>query len=748
MKTSNPRWLACAFALVALLFATSSLAQNADQDADEETAPATLAAAIPEIPLAPSPSGPVAVPSAPDAFGGPRPDDAATLSDRVVSYRIEARLDPEKHTIEGKQVLRWRNRSNQPVGSVYLHLYLNAFSGTDSTFFSESERNSFSFRSDVPTKEGEWGYIRLDRVQQNGKDVAQTFVQPDGGPETDRTVVRFDLPEAVPAGGELELEIDFFDQLPRVVARTGWFGSFHLVAQWFPKIGVLELPGERGATQPRWNVHQFHLHSEFYADFGSFDVTIDVPSKVRVGSTGVLTGEPVVADGRTRYRYVQDDVHDFAWMADENFAEPLKGTWTFPGSPEVSVQVLFPPEYEKSAAPALQATLDSLTWFSETLGPYPYRSVTVVIPPYNASEAGGMEYPTFFTASGFHDPKEGTVERVALDFVTVHEFGHGYFYGIVASNEFEEPWLDEGLNEFWDQRMLVKRHPGGVRVTPVWMKRLFGIDPAVNVFDAERLGAGLADPVDPLGNSSWLRFSSSSYNTVYSRTATMLHELERRIGSQALEKAFKHYYAQWKFRHPSSADLREALAEGSGQREIVEDLFARHVYASGKSGAKIERFASREMKPALGYEWQDGVATEVTEDIRDERIEAARKAWKEANPSEDGEEADKDKGGPYPYLTTLLLRREDTTPETIRIDFADGSQETLTWNDDRLWYRAALERPSKATQVTLDPEGLRRMDVNLLDNARSIEPDESASRRFSADAAALLQSFLALLVSL
>jgi len=704
--------------------------------------------APPEIPLVPSPSGPVAVPSSPDAWGGPRSDDAPTLSDRVVHYTIEAKLDPDKHTIEGKQTLRWKNRSDQPVSSVYLHLYLNAFSGTDSTFFSEARRNGYSFRSDVPVHDGEWGYIRLDKVQQNGQDVAQTFVQPDGGPATDRTVVRFDLPEAVPAGGELTLDIDFFDQLPRVVARTGWWGSFHLVAQWFPKIGVLELPGERGATEPRWNVHEFHTHSEFYADWGSYDVTIDVPSDVKVGSAGELAGEPQTADGRTRYRYVQDDIHDFAWMADRNFAEPLKATWSHPGGEDVAVQVMYPPEYEKCAATVLKATMDSLTWFSDTLGRYPYRTSTAVIPPFNAGEAGGMEYQTFFTASGCSDPAEGTIDRFALEFVTIHEFGHGYFYGILANNEFEEPWMDEGLNEFWDQRLMARLYPDGVGMTPTWMKTWLGLDPKIDVFDIERLMAQLKDPVDRLGNSSWNRYSSGSYNTVYSRTATMLHELERRIGTEALEKAFKHYYAQWKFRHPSSADLREALAEGSGQRAIVEDLFARHVYASGKTGARIEHFESSEVKPALGFEWKDGVATEVTKEMRDERIKEARKAWKDTHKEVAEDEKAQEKAGPFPYLTTLLLRREDDTPATIRIDFADGTQETLTWDDDRLWYRAVLERPAKATKAVIDPDGLHRMDVNLLDNARSIEADKSASRRLGGDASALLQTLLAFLVSL
>jgi hypothetical protein len=109
------------------------------------------------------------------------------------------------------------------------------------------------------------------------------FVQPDGGPATDHTVVRLDLPQAVGPGASTTLDIDFFDQLPRVLARTGYFGSFHLVGQWFPKIAVLELPGERGAKEVRWNAHEFHLHSEFYADYGLFDVKIDVPQDVTVG---------------------------------------------------------------------------------------------------------------------------------------------------------------------------------------------------------------------------------------------------------------------------------------------------------------------------------------------------------------------------------------------------------------------------------------------------------------------------------
>ncbi len=696
-----------------------------------------------DIPFAAAAAGAVRTPSAPEAWGGPRTGTEATLSDQVVGYTIEARLDPETHTIEGRQRMTWRNRSDRSVASVYLHLYLNAFSGEGSTFFTEAREHGFSFRSEVPISDGEWGYIRLDRVRQGEADVPWRFVQPDGGPETDRTVVRLDLPEPVPAGGELALDIDFFDQLPRVVARTGWFGSFHLVAQWYPKIAVLELPGERGAEALRWNAHEFHLHSEFYADFGRFDVTLDVPEGVRVGATGVVDGAPVTAGGRTRHRYVQEDVHDFAWMADASFAEPLSATWRSPAGHDVAVQVLYPPEYEKSAAPALQATLDSLDYFSRTLGPYPYRSVTAVIPPFNAEEAGGMEYPTFFTASGYLDPAPDTIARLALDFVTVHEFGHGYFYGILASNEFEEPWLDEGLNEFWDQRMLTGRHPQGVRIAPPWLKKL-GIDPALDLFEMERLAAGLDDPADALGNSAWDRLSSGSYGTVYSRSATMLHELEARVGSAALERAFRLYYERWKFRHPSSADLREALAEGTGQRALVEDLFERHVYDARKTGARIVRFESTPRLPPLGYAPDaEGALVETSEDARDDLVEQAHAAWEEQHPDAADESA-----GPYPYVTTIVLRREDTTPEHFRVDFADGSHRTWEWNDARLWRREVLLAPARATRLTLDPDGVRHLDVNRLDNVRTLEPDRRAAARWSADAMALWKTVLTLLTSL
>ncbi len=738
-------WLLALFFLI-LAAGAWKRSQQGDDPLDVEAAPlsssADTAVVVPPsldgIPLASGMAAAVRTSSAARAWGGARSGQEATLSDRVVDYRIEARLDPQRHTLDGKQQLRWRNRSDREVRSVYLHLYLNAFEGEGSTFMTE-KRHGFAFRSDVDSKEGEWGRIELRKVQQQGRDVPWYFVQPDGGPKTDRTVVRLDLPQAVPAGGSTMLDIAFFDQLPRVVARTGYFGSFHLVAQWFPKMAVLELPGERGATEPRWNAHEFHLHSEFYADFGSYDVTLDVPEGYVVGATGEEQGEPRKIDGRSIHRFVQGDVHDFAWTADKRTVQPLSGHWTFPGSPEVTIKVLSPPEYAHTMPSVLKATQDALTWFSKTLGPYPYRTVTAVIPPFNAGEAGGMEYPTFFTADAYKTDRPGSFERYGLDFVTIHEFGHGYFYGILASNEFEEPMLDEGLNQYWNQRML---QAAGRRI-PVatgLMQRL-GINPSVDVFDAERM-ASMGNPPDGLGGNSWHRYSSGSYGSVYSRTATVMRSLELQLGTEVMDRAMQAYYQRWKFRHPSVADLRDVLAEVSGKPALIDQVFNTHVYAAAGVDDRVEKLESEEIEPPLGLYGPQG--SERTEAQRDKQLRAQRKAWDKAHPDANAKE-----GGPLPYRSTVTLRRRGAAqPQTLIVKFADGSEEKVVWDDQERWKRYTWVKPVKAVSAELDPQQAQRLDMSVADNSRRLKPDSRGTRRLISDAGSALMSFLALLSTL
>ena len=734
-----------AFACVSALLTGCS----SDKKITDAVAPSPLAASVNTpappsldgIALAPPNARAVAVSSAPTAWGGERTDAQATLSDRVVQYDIAATLDPIKHTIAGNEKLTWRNRSNVPVRSIYVHLYLNAFEGSGSTFYTERKTRGFTFRSDVETEDGDWGHIELKSVSQGGAAVPWYFVHPDEGPDTDHTVVRMDLPTAVAPGKSTTLDIGFFNQLPRVVARTGYFGTFHLVGQWFPKIAVLELPGERGATQPRWNAHEMHLHSEFYADFGSYDVKITVPKGYTVGATGEETSPATEKDGQITHRFVQNDVHDFAWTADNRTAPVVEGTYNGAGSPVVTVKVLFPPEYADNAQPALKAAIDSLAYFSQTLGPYPYKTLTVVIPPFNAGEAGGMEYPTFITADSVKDLKPDTTGSYLLDFVTIHEFGHGYFYGILASNEFEEPMLDEGLNQYWDLRMLRERGQA-IHPIPLALRKL-GMDLKLDVFSIERAGADIREPSDAVGNNSWDRYSSRGYSSVYSRTATTMHDLEERLGKDATEKAFTAYSKRWKFRHPSIADLRDVLIEVSGKRDVVETVFAQQVYNATRVDDRIEKFTSIEELPQAGTANVNGSWVEETEKQVKKRISALRKEFKKAHP-----DAAKD-SGPFAYRTTVNLRRRGAPmPQELVVKFADGSTETVPWDNTSRWERFSWVKPVKAISAELDGKRQNFLDFSKIDDSSTIEADRSASTRWSTQIAALAQLILSLVVTL
>jgi aminopeptidase N len=407
----------------------------------------------------------------------------------------------------------------------------------------------------------------------------------------------------------------------------------------------------------------------------------------------------------------------------------------------VKVKVVYPPEYEASAQPALKATTDSLTYFSDTLGAYPYRTVTAVIPPFNADEAGGMEYPTFFTAEGYDKVEPGTGNVFELDFVTIHEFGHGYFYGLLATNEFEEPMLDEGLNEYWDQRMLRARKQLFIIGNP--LMKWWGITNQVSGFDVERITAGLSSPPDPLGQNAWDRFSSGSYGTVYSRTATAMHDLEERLGHDAMEKAFKAYYARWHFRHPSAADLRQSLIESTGEADTVNTIFNQYVYGTGFIDDRVVRINSSEVLPSVGLTLKDGKRTEVTEEENDKRIADARKAWKDSHPDA------KDDEGPYPWHSTVTVARDgNPAPQVLEVTFADGVKQRVAWNDERRWARFEFERPVKVVSAELDPDHKFNLDTNKINDSYTTKTSGAAARRWTSDIGAVLQGIYAMLVTL
>ena len=197
-----------------------------------------------------------------------------------------------------------------------------------------------------------------------------SYIAPDDGNPYDRTVAEVDSGPARSRPGEtISVAMDFVSRLPRVSVRTGYKGDFFIVVQWFPKIGVFEENG--------WNCHQFHASSEFFADFGNYDVSIDVPAryKGKVGATGRRVEERETSVGRVLYRFQQEGVHDFAWTADPSLSRP--GGHVPRGGTRRRPAHAAPAARARGAGGAhFRAAKAALSGYGRVLGAYPYGTLT------------------------------------------------------------------------------------------------------------------------------------------------------------------------------------------------------------------------------------------------------------------------------------------------------------------------------------------------------------------------------------
>src|SRR5690625_5767095 len=57
---------------------------------------------------------------------------------RITHYDIFVRLDEQRNMLDGSLSLLWQHPGEQPVDTLYFHLYPNAFSSENTTFMRES----------------------------------------------------------------------------------------------------------------------------------------------------------------------------------------------------------------------------------------------------------------------------------------------------------------------------------------------------------------------------------------------------------------------------------------------------------------------------------------------------------------------------------------------------------------------------------------------------------------------------------
>ena len=485
------------------------------------------------------------------------------LSPRNANYAIDARLDATAHTLAGRETLVWTNISKAATSELQFHLYYNAWRNNQSTYMRETQlAGGWTNRTDLNPEE--LAAIDVSSLKITGGPIPATdltasmrFIAPDDGNAEDRTVMTVTLPSAVQPNQSVSLAISWTLKIPRTVDRTGVVGDQFFLGQWFPKIGVLQDDGT-------WNCHQFHAATEFFSDYGVYDVHMTVPRGWPLAATGEEREHVDNADGTTMHRYYQEDVHDFAWTTSPDFLERHE-RFEQEGLPPVEMRLMIQPEHLSQAARYFAATRAALRYYGQWLGAYPYGHLTIVDPSWQS--AGGMEYPTLFMAgTNWLTPASATDPED----VTVHETGHQWLYSMVGSNEFEDGWMDEGIDMFVNTRVDAEVYGSGFR----YVRRYFGgFIPWVFKdirWDRVTFGDYVSSyrgsaTIDVPSTPSYQYWPGNPTPITYSKTSLWLHTLERALGWPVMQRILSTYFERWQFRHPKPADFFQIANEESGR---------------------------------------------------------------------------------------------------------------------------------------------------------------------------------------
>jgi hypothetical protein len=582
---------------------------------------------------------------------------AAPLSPRNANYTIAAQLDPVTRTITGTETIVWRNITDSTATELQFHVYWNAWKDAKSTWM--RERALAGGNPSAGRRDNDWAKVDVKSIRMLGPSAidlttAQRFIAPDDGNPDDQTVMAVALPQPVAPGGSVTVELQWTAHVPRTFARTGAIGNYFFIVQWFPKLGVLENGG--------WNCHQFHAGTEFFSDYGVYDVSLTVPQGWVVGATGVQRERRDDAAARTTtHRYVQEDVHDFAWTTSPDYLERT-ARFEHPTLPPVEMRLLLQPEHADQADRHFEATRTTLKYYGEWFGPYPYGHITIIDPAYQ-SGAGGMEYPTLFTAGTRWLAPRGVTTPEG---VTVHEAGHQFWYGIVGNNEFENAWMDEGFNTFstaraiaqvYDPNYLAIRYFGGF--VP-WVFRDIALSRET---EGNRLVGYRRDAEsDVQSTPSFRYFPSTGGSITYNKTALWLNTLERWLGWPTLQRIMATHFDRWKFRHPKP-----------------DDFFA---IASEQAGRDLTPFFDQTYRSSNVFDY--GV-----QDLREK---------------------------------SAIVRRfgEAIFPVDVLITFEDGTQRTERWDGTDRWKAYTYDAAIRSVQV--DPNRVLLLDIDYTNNSRTRTP--------------------------
>lgn len=664
-----------------------------------------------------------------------------------IRYEIWIELDNQNKMLSGKEVISWLNKTKDLVPDMWFHLYYNAFKNERSSVIEESSEEGFGpFKIEV--KKGEWGWVEVMNISLlDGRDLSSTmeFITPDEPLHPgDQTVMRVRFPEPIRPGEEVRLQLEFKSKIPRTILRSGYYQDSYFLGQWFPKPGVYE-------EGKGWNCHEYHLNSEFYADFAEFTVHITVPENFVVGASGrQIEAVPNKEKKTMTYTFYQENIHDFAWTADPDFIkveqefepdkevtqkeyEEMARILQLPLEdiklPKVKMIFLVEPEHKSQINRHFKALRAALKYYGLWYGPYPYQTVTMVDPPFR-TESGGMEYPTLFTA-GTSILRSKKV--LSPEGVVVHEFGHGYWYGMCANNEFEEAWLDEGINSYSTGKVLAKAYGPGVysmavnRIPLAWFLKL----PSAYDYESDRAAAINVVKIDPITTFSWKFYDRGSYGlNVYMRASTCLYTLERLVGEEMMLRIMRTFQMRFRYKHPRTSDFISVVNEVTGRD--LSWFFKELFFSTFNFDYGISSLRSEESKKYVrGVFELEGKKEEFTSKKISQMEKKERKS-----------------GGEKLYITRVKIRRFGEARVNgdvfvkLKVIFEDGSEEVRLWEGQERWKEFSFEKPVAARYAQIDPDNIWLIDSNLANNSLRLEARRKGILRPATQFLFLIQNFL------
>ena len=564
-----------------------------------------------------------------------------------VNYDIQVSLDDHKNTLDGFEKIVYFNNSPDTLTYIWFHVWMNAYKN-DKTAFSEQKlvNGTTDFYFADENKKGYTGKLNF-RVD-NEKVLAETHPKY-------IDIIKVQLKKPLPPHQSIEITTPFHVKLPYNFSRGGHVGNDYQITQWYPKPAVYDAKG--------WHPMPYLDQGEFYSEFGDYHVEITLPDTYVVASSGelknaalldsikavgktdptkqvhfnqettttktnatkqIITGtgrhkkvtkvlvipveEIVAAVNNKTWVYEMNNVHDFAWFASKDFAIQYD-TLQLP-SKTVDVFTYCPPNQVGNWNKSIAYAKDGMRKYSQWLGDYPYSTASVVCGAANVP-SGGMEYPsiTLITTNG---------GGKSLDEVITHELGHNWFYGALASNERDHPWMDEGMNTFYQKRYTEGKYHKTSYVngkkTSSFIEKRMPEDEEKTLFD---IIAGLKkdQPIEMVSDS----FTELNYGlVVYEKTAMWIKKLSAYVGQIKFDSAMRSYYNLWREKHPYPEDFKHTFEAASNTK--IDSLY--HQLSTigtidpviSKKRFKIMSFYSLKntkennylfVTPVLGYNYYD-----------------------------------------------------------------------------------------------------------------------------------------------